>query len=142
MSGQFCSNFREIGFHCSSIFQPLPGDGDRFPRRFSFFAPPQRRIQHLSTLLHTAIIFYSTVKRDRPEKFTVQDWEKYLFTSLETQLGRHRFLYKLTRKVMICLLGSTNSKFISSCACFTCRISIPVKRNEPSLQEIPNKINH
>lgn len=43
---------------------------------------------------------------------------------------------------MICLLGSTNSKLISSRAYFTCRISIPVKCNEPSLQEIPTKINH
>lgn len=61
---------------------------------------------------------------------------------LETQVGIHRFLNKLTRKVMICLLGSTNSKLISSRAYFTCRISIPVKCNEPSLQEIPTKINH
>lgn len=43
---------------------------------------------------------------------------------------------------MICLLGSTNSKLISSCARFTCRIRILVKCNEPSLQEIPTTINY
>lgn len=43
---------------------------------------------------------------------------------------------------MICLPGNTNSKLISTCACFTCRIGILVKRNEQSLQEIPTKINY
>lgn len=43
---------------------------------------------------------------------------------------------------MICLLGSTNSKLISSSACFTYRIRILIKHNEPSLQEISTKRNY
>lgn len=91
--------------------------------------------------LHRDIVFYSNEKKRQPRRIYSLRLLKTSFAFLETQLGRHTLLYKLTRKVMICLLGSTNPKLISSCACFTCRIRILIKHNKPSLQEISTKIN-
>lgn len=91
--------------------------------------------------LHRDIVFYNNEKKSQPRRIYSLGLLKASFAFLETQLGRHTLLYKLSRKVTICLLGSTNSKLISSCACFTCRIRILIKHNKPSLQEISAKIN-
>lgn len=98
--------------------------------------------------ISTSLCFYIgtscliTMKKRQPRRNYSLGLVKASSAFLETQLGRHTLLYKLTRKVTICLLGSTNSKLISSCACFTCRVRILIKHNEPSLQEISTNINY
>lgn len=101
--------------------------------------------KNLAPLAHFYIetLYLITMKKtQQPRRIYSLGLVKASFAFIETQLGRHTLLYKLTRKVTICLLGCTNSKLISSCACFTYRIRNLIKHNEPSLQEISTKGNY
>lgn len=140
-TGQSGKGFRENQSHGLSIFHPFLGTVTGFPGgSVSIYGHKKKFSTSLCFYIGTS--YFITMKKRQPRRIYSLGLVKASSAFLETQLGRHTLLYKLTRKVTICLQGSTNSKLISSCACFTCRIRILIKHNEPSLQEISTNINY